>query len=72
MKSGLIGQMLMLSDRPAKPAKSQKGKKRSNPVAKHAPKLNGGQHTGTAPNITGPTNARENPTLQIESLKNKL
>jgi hypothetical protein len=40
MKSGLIGQMLMLSDRPAKPAKSQKGKKRSNPVAKHAPKFN--------------------------------
>ena len=32
--------MLMLSDRPAKPAKSQKDKKRSNPVAKHAPKFN--------------------------------
>jgi len=30
----------MLSDRPAKPAKSQKGKKRSNPAATHAPKFN--------------------------------
>ena len=30
----------MSSDRPAKLAKSQKGNKRSNPVAKHAPKFN--------------------------------